>query len=275
MTLDSAAAASPGALGLLAALLAAGSVLAVTPPRPMLPAAAATWSASGGGPATRWVVLGVCTVAAVVVLFDGTTLVLALVATGCASATAQAWRRHLRLKVRDERRARVVEVGEAMVGELRAGQPPQVALARAGEVWPDLVPVVAAARLGADVPEALRDRATLPGAEGLADLAAAWQVSQRSGAALTTSLGQVVASARARQLAGHLVRGELSSARATARLVALLPVGTLAMSAGIGGDPWAFLFGHPVGQGCLAAGTGLVFAGLAWIDRMAAAVDRS
>jgi tight adherence protein B len=274
MTLVTAAAGTPGALGLLAAVLAAGSVLVVTPPRPMLPATAA-WPAPGGAPARRWAVLGACTVATVVVLFDGATLVLALVATGCASATAHAWRRHLALKVRDERRARVVEVGEAMVGELRAGQPPQVALGRAGEVWPDLVPVVAAARLGADVPEALRDRATLPGAEGLADLAAAWQVSQRSGAALTTSLGQVVASARARQLAGHLVRGELSSARATARLVALLPVGTLAMSAGIGGDPWAFLFGHPVGLGCLAAGTGLVFAGLAWIDRMAAAVDRT
>jgi tight adherence protein B len=84
----------------------------------------------------------------------------------------------------------------------------------------------------------------------------------------------VVASARARQLAGHLVRGELSSARATARVVALLPVGTLAMSAGIGGDPWSFLFRHPAGVACLAAGVGLVFAGLAWIDRMAATVDR-
>ena len=114
-----------------------------------------------------------------------------------------------------------------------------------------------------------------PGAEGLSELAAAWQVSQRSGAALTTSLGQVVESARARLLAGHLVRGELASARATARLVALLPLGTLAMSAGIGGDPWSFLLGHPLGLGCLAAGTALVFAGLAWIDRIAAAVVTS
>jgi tight adherence protein B len=267
---------APGVLGLVAALLAAGSVLAVAPRRPVLPGGPASDGSSGGGaPAPRWVVLAACTVAAAVVLLDGAAMVLALVATGCAAATLQAWRRHGRARIRDERRARVVEVGEAMVGELRAGQPPQVALARAGEVWPDLSPVVAAARLGADVPEALRDRARLPGAEGLTDLAAAWQVSQRSGAALTTSLGQVVASGRARQLAQHLVRGELSSARATARLVALLPAGTLAMSAGIGGDPWSFLFGHPVGLGCLGAGTALVFAGLAWIDRMAAAVERS
>lgn len=265
----------PAALGLVAALLAAGSVLALVPRPPALRSGPAAGVAPGGAPSVRWVVLGVCTVAAAAVLLDGAALVLSLVVAGCALATAQAWRRHVGARVRDERRARVVEVGEAMVGELRAGQPPQIALARAGEVWPDLSPVVAAARLGADVPEALRDRARLPGAEGLTDLAAAWQVSQRSGAALTTSLGQVVASARARQLAGHLIRGELSSARATARLVALLPVGTLAMSTGIGGDPWAFLFGHPVGLGCLAAGATLVFAGLAWIDRMAAAVDRT
>ena len=266
----------PGVVGLVAALLAAGSVLALAPGRPVLAVGPASGAAPGdGAPATRWVVLAVCAAAAAVVLLDGATLVLALLATASTAATVQAWRRRVRARIRDDRRARVVEVGEALVGELRAGQPPQVALARAGEVWPDLSPVVAAARLGADVPEALRDRGRLPGAEGLADLAAAWQVSQRSGAALTTSLGQVVASARARQLAGHLVRGELSSARATARLVALLPVGTLAMSAGIGGDPWSFLFGHPVGLGCLGAGAALVFAGLAWIDRMAAAVDRS
>ena len=78
-----------------------------------------------------------------------------------------------------------------------------------------------------------------------------------------------------RQVASHLVRSELSSARATARLVALLPLGTLVMSAGIGGSPWSFLTGHPVGLGCLAAGTALVFAGLAWIDRIAASVGRS
>jgi tight adherence protein B len=226
-------------------------------------------------PSARWAVLAACVAGAAVVLLDGTSLALVLLGLAGGGATAQMWRRHGRARTRDERRARVVEVGEAMVGELRAGRPPLVALARAGAVWPELAPVVAAARLGADVPQALRDRAGLPGAEGLDDLAAAWQVSQRSGAALTTSLGQVVASARARQLAGHLIRGELSSARATARVVALLPVGTLAMSAGIGGDPWSFLFRHPAGIACLAAGAALVFAGLAWIDRMAAMVDRS
>ena len=263
--------ADPGALAPLAGVLAAATVLALGSRRAALPAS----GRRGGARSARWAGLTACASGAAVVVLDGTRLVLALLALACTAATVQMWRRRGLARTRDERRARVVEVGEAMVGELRAGQPPLVALVRAGEVWPDLAPVVAAARLGADVPQALRDRAGLSGAEGLRDLAAAWQVSQRSGAALTTSLGQVVASARARQLAGHLIRGELSSARATARMVALLPVGTLAMSAGIGGDPWSFLFGRPVGLACLAAGAGLVFVGLAWIDRVAAVAEPS
>ncbi len=177
-------------------------------------------------------------------------------------------------RAREDRRARVVEVGEAMVGELRAGQPPGRALVRAGEIWPELAPVVAASRLGADVPTALRRASARPGAEGLFALAAAWQVAERSGAALTAALSEVVASARGRRQACALVAGELASARATARLVAVLPFGTLAMTAGIGGDPWTFLLDRPAGVACLAAGVGLILAGLWWIDAIAGSVLR-
>jgi tight adherence protein B len=256
-----------------AGLAALASALALGPGRTALPA----YDGPGGGragPPLALAVVAVVVVGAAVALLDGTDLVVALIGLGAAAGLGQGWRRRRAQRLGEARRARVVEVGEAMVGELRAGQPPGSALARAAEVWPELAPVVAAARLGADVPAAFRDRARLPGAEGLADLAAAWQVSERSGAALTTSLGQVVESARARGLASHLVAGELSSARATARLVAALPLGTLAMSAGIGGDPWSFLLGHPVGLVCLAAGVALVLAGLAWIDRIAGSVVR-
>jgi tight adherence protein B len=71
------------------------------------------------------------------------------------------------------------------------------------------------------------------------------------------------------------VRAELASAHATARLVAVLPLATLGLSTGTGGDPWGFLLGHPAGLACLATGTGLVLGGLAWIDRIADAVVRT
>ncbi len=105
-------------------------------------------------------------------------------------------------------------------------------------------------------------------------MAAAWQVSQESGAGLATVLAQVARTARERESTRHLVRGELASAQATARLVAVLPLGSLAMSAGIGGDPWHFLLGTAVGLACLGAGCACAFAGLVWIDRIAANVLR-
>ena len=122
------------------------------------------------------------------------------------------------------------------------------------------------------MPTALRRLAAQPGAEGLREVAAAWQLSQRSGAGLATALAQVAGTARQRQATRHLVQGELASAQATARLVALLPVASLAMSAGIGGDPWHFLLGTPVGLTCLGVGACFALAGLLWIDRIAAAV---
>ena len=62
----------------------------------------------------------------------------------------------------------VVDLCEALVGELRAGQPLVASLERCLDLWPGFEPVVAAGRLGADVPGALRRVARTPGAEGLA-----------------------------------------------------------------------------------------------------------
>ncbi|MGZ5417195.1 MAG: type II secretion system F family protein [Nocardioides sp.] len=209
------------------------------------------------------------------VLLAGSELVVGLIVLGGATGVLQLWRRGRRCREEEIRRTTVVEVGEALVGELRAGQPVLVALERGRELWPALGPVVAAGRLGADVPAALRRVAALPGAEGLREVAAAWQVSERSGATLSTALAQVVESARARRSAAHLVRSELASAQATARLVALLPLATLAMSVGVGGSPWRFLLTQPAGLSCLATGVALILTGLWWIDRIAVAVTRA
>lgn len=209
-----------------------------------------------------------------VAMLDGPDLALGLVALVAGTGGLRLWRRGRRRRDEERRRTAVVEVAEALVGELRAGRPALQALERGRQVWPPFAPVAAVARLGADVPGALRRLAGLPGAEGLREVAAAWQVSERSGMTLATALGQVAESARAQRAATHLVRAELASAQATARLVALLPVATLAMSSGIGADPWSFLLTRPIGLACLAAGVVLVLAGLWWIDRVADAVTR-
>jgi tight adherence protein B len=213
--------------------------------------------------ATATVVLGT---------LDGERLALALIVMSAAAGVTVLVRRSRRARTAERRQALVVDVCEALVGELRAGQPLTTSLAHCAEVWVEVGPVVAASHLGADVPAALRRVARLPGAEGLREIASAWQVAEQSGAGLAAALAQVAVTARARQGTRDLVSGELASARATARLVLVLPLASLAMSAGIGGDPWHFLLATPTGLGCLGAGLLSGGLGMLWIDRIASAV---
>jgi tight adherence protein B len=256
----------------VAAALAAGSVLLLVPGPHRL---------RGGSPAKgirhpgRWVSAGYLVAAAgLLAAVDGMQLALALIVLGASGAALGLLRRARRARAADRRAALVVEVCEALAGELRAGQTFVDGLGHCVDVWPEFAPVAAAGRLGADVPAALRTLAEKPGAEGVAEVASAWHVAARSGAGLAAALSQVAVTARARQSTQGLVRAELASAQATARLVAVLPVASLAMSAGIGGNPWHFLFRTPAGLGCLALGAAFAFAGLLWIDRIAAAVLR-
>lgn len=166
--------------------------------------------------------------------------------------------------------AAVLEVCDLLAAELASGRPPGAALATASERWPPLVAAVEAVRLGADVPDALRRLAELrPGAGDLRWVAAAWQVAQHSGHGLAAALERTAGGLRARRRTRRLVDSELASARATARLVACLPLAVLVMGSGAGSDPWTFLLATPVGWVCLAGGLGLIALGLWWIEHLA------
>lgn len=170
--------------------------------------------------------------------------------------------------------ARVVELCDALQAELAAGQTADRALDRAAVDWPFVGPVARAAASGADVVGALRDLAAEPGAGALRLVAAAWQISHRTGHGLADALGRVAEDLRAAEQTRRVVAGELASARATARLLAGLPVVALAMGAGAGAAPWSFLLGHPAGLACLCGGLGLGYVGLSWVDALARDVDR-
>jgi len=164
----------------------------------------------------------------------------------------------------------VLEVCDLLTAELRVGRPPGVALRSAGEQWPPLGPVADAFHLGADVPAALRSLAAeRPGAADLRLVAGAWEVAHHSGHGLATALARTSRGIRARRRTRRLVDSELASARATARLVALLPLAVLLMGSGAGSDPWGFLLTTPIGLACLAAGLALIALGLWWIERLA------
>jgi tight adherence protein B len=197
-------------------------------------------------------------------------LVLGAVAWG----VVRLWRGRVAFRAQVATRERVLETCELLAAELAAGQPPAAALAQAAEAWPEFAPVAQTSQYGGDVAAALRRVAATPGAAGLTLVAAAWQVAHRTGHGLADALNRVAASLREARATDRVVRGELASARATARLVGALPVLALAIGTGSGGDPVGFLFGTPIGLACLAGGLALLLAGVAWIDRIAADVGR-
>lgn len=200
---------------------------------------------------------------------------LLVVLGGAIAGVAHIVRRLTARKARDATARQVVEACEVIAAELTAGRPSGAALALACAAWPGLRPVAEAHTLGSDVPGALRRQAGLPGAEDLRVVAGAWQVAHHSGQGLAAAVERVARGIRARHRSRRVVESELASARATARLVALLPLAALAMGSGAGGSPWPFLLGTPPGLLCLAAGLALGIAGLAWIEAIADRVDRS
>ena len=254
----------------LAVGCAVAAMLVVMPAPPRLPT---RWLAEP----PRWLVAPVLGSFVVVALVGGSARWVFLVALATATSWVVARLLRQRVRRREARAtaARVLEGCELLAAELGIGRPPGPALDRAAADWPHLGGVAEAFRVGSDVPAALRVAATLPGAGDLRIVAAAWQVAHRTGQGLGDAFDRVARDLRGAQATRRIVDGELASARATARLVAGLPVLALLMGSGAGGDPWGFLLRHPVGLACLAAGLAFGLAGLWWIEAIARDVDRA
>ncbi|MBO3745820.1 type II secretion system F family protein [Streptosporangiaceae bacterium NEAU-GS5] len=173
-----------------------------------------------------------------------------------------------------------IELCQAVVAELAAGRTPGAALERAVDslVWPDpalLIPVAVAARDGGDIPAALVAAAPERGGEGLVRLAACWRVGVAAGGGLTALVERVGASLREAEAHRLDVAAQLAGPKATARLLAGLPIVGLLMGTALGMNPVTFLFGSPAGYACLILGLVLDAAGVWWTHHLVTRAERA
>ncbi|GAB3071674.1 type II secretion system F family protein [Nocardioides zeae] len=267
--------AAPGASSLLlAALAAALAVLVAWRPEPATavrePGPARAGSVTPRGGRRGALVAAAAALGATAAVVGGMRAAAwALLATGVALGARALARRRREGRAAAANRERVVGLCELLAGELRAGRAPSVALAAAAREWPAVDVVRRADALGADTVAAWRTLAATPGADALGLVAAAWQVSARTGAGLADALTRVARLVRATEATRRVVASELASARATARLMAGLPLVALLIGGTTGGNPLHFLLVTPLGLGCLAGGLAFGAAGLLWIERIA------
>jgi tight adherence protein B len=182
--------------------------------------------------------------------------------------------RHARRRTASRRmRADTISALDLLAAELRAGILPGAAIEALADDAPFFRPAAVAAAHGGDVVVALRAASARPGADALADLAGAWHVAERAGAPLAHVLDRVASTARDDAEVDREIQAEAAPARATGRLMAVLPVLGLSLGAGMGSDPVHILTGTVLGASCLAGGVALACAGVAWVDRIVASVE--
>jgi tight adherence protein B len=204
-----------------------------------------------------------------------------VVGSGAACAVVFVVDHHRRARQLQQTHAGVVDVCRAMAAELRAGRPVPAAFGAAARAGPPalvalLQPAVGVARRGdgAELADAVAVMAASPGCAGLSRVVACWRVAATSGAALAPAIDRVADALQDDIDLRRDITSTLAGPRATAHLLAGLPVVGLLLGTAIGADPVGFLFGSGPGIGCLLAAVVLDTAGLAWARRISRRVTR-
>jgi tight adherence protein B len=107
----------------------------------------------------------------------------------------------------------------------------------------------------------------------MGSIAAGWEVAGSAGAALAGVLERIAAGLRSDEDARAEVVACLGPVRATAKLLAVLPVFGLALGSSMGARPVGFLVSTGPGVACLGAGLVLVSVGVLWVERLASSAE--
>jgi tight adherence protein B len=178
---------------------------------------------------------------------------------------------------RSNERATVLDALTLLAADLRSGRTPADALTAAAEVASGttrraLTDAALAAARGSDVAVALgAGESAAP--EVLRGLAACWSVCATAGSGLAAGVDRLQEGLRAAETQRRAVEAELAGPRATAGLLAVLPVAGLGLAAALGAHPVGVLLHTRFGLACLVVGLGLDAAGLAWTRRLVSAAS--
>ncbi len=167
-----------------------------------------------------------------------------------AACGAAAGVRGLRRRAEARSHRAAVDSVVGLAAELRAGIPASNALATAAPML--------------DGPAVLGAGAVLVGRR----VAAAAQLAELTGAPLADVLDRLDAHLRAVDRARGTVAAQAAGARASAGLLAVMPLGGVGLGFLVGTDPVRVLLHTPLGSGCLVAAVSLQLAGLAWSVRL-------
>jgi tight adherence protein B len=255
----------------VAALLLSLALLALPPSsrhRLASPARVSRWPVAGRGGAPY---LAACALVAAAALLPATA-VLAVAVVGATASLRYRRRRRIR---RAAQEGRSLEAAlDVLVGELRVGAHPVRAFRVAagesiGAVAVSLRAVAARARLGADVTAGLRAAARSSALPAQWDrLAVCWQLASDQGLAIATLMRAAQRDIAERERFSARVSSGMAGARATATILAGLPVLGVLLGQLIGARPLSFLLGGHAGGWLLVVGSTLACGGLLWSDRI-------
>lgn len=179
---------------------------------------------------------------------------------------------------REQERQQAGEACAVLAAELRAGRSAAEALTAAADVATGAVRLAllaasSSAGLGGDVPAALLGKASASAApELLAGLGACWQVCAGTGSGLAMAVDRLEEGLRAEQGQRLAVAAELAGPRATAGLLACLPLAGIGLAAALGARPVHVLLHTTIGLACAVLGVGLDGLGVWWTGRLVARV---
>lgn len=165
---------------------------------------------------------------------------------------------------------KLLEGLDVVIGELRTGAHPSAAASVAaaeigGPVGTAFAVGAARARLGGSAAAGLRSRKCAIATE-LDRVAGAWEVAERHGLALADLLQTARADLAGRRRFGERTAAALAGARASAAVLAGLPLLGIALGQLMGAHPIQVLISRGIGSLVLPLGTGLIGAGLLWAD---------